>query len=116
MTAGALILSGAFAGLAGSVLLTGQQYRLQAGFAGTFAYDGLLAALVCRDRPGWLLPISLVFGVIHTGGGYLLSTGVPHYLAAVLRALLVLAAVFPPVFLDRREWADRLRAIIARPA
>ncbi len=107
---GALVVSGALAGLAGAVMLTGEVYRIQGGFANTFGNDGLLAALVCRDRPGWLLPVSFVFGVIRTGGEYFLSTGVPDYLAQVLRGLLVLALVFPPVYLERREWARRLRA------
>ena len=107
---GALIVSGALAGLAGSIMLTGEVYRIQGGFANTFGNDGLLAALVCRDRPGWLLPVSFAFGVIRTGGNYFLSTGVPNYLALVLRGLLVLALVFPPVYLERREWARRLKA------
>ncbi len=110
VAASALVISGALAGLSGGVLLTGQVHRIQAGFADTFGTDGLLAALVARDRPGLLLPVSFVFGVIRTGGQYLLSTGVPVYLAQVLQGLLVLAAVFPPVFLARRQWAGRLRA------
>ncbi|MGH9917999.1 MAG: ABC transporter permease [Nitrososphaerales archaeon] len=106
----ALVISGALAGLAGSMMLTGEVYRITGGFANTFGNDGLLAALVCRDRPGWLLPVSFVFGMIRTGGNYFLSTGVPDYLAEVLRGLLVLALVFPPVYLERREWARRLKA------
>ncbi|MGH9089438.1 MAG: ABC transporter permease [Acidimicrobiales bacterium] len=107
---GALVLSGALAGLAGSVMLTGEVYRIQGGFANNFGNDGLLAALVCRNRPGWLLPVAFVFGMIRTGGNYFLATGVPDYLAQVLQGLLVLAAVFPPVYLERREWARRLKA------
>lgn len=110
VASGALILSGALAGLAGSIMLTGQVYRIEGGFANTFGNDGLLAALVCRDRPGWLLPVSIAFGIIRTGGNYFLSTGVPNYLAQVLKGLLVLALVFPPVYLERREWARRLKA------
>lgn len=110
VASGALVLSGALAGLAGGAMLTGQVYRIQGGFANTFGNDGLLAALVCRDRPGWLLPVSFVFGMIRTGGNYFLATGVPNYLAQVLQGLLVLAAVFPPVYLERREWARRLKA------
>lgn len=110
VASGALILSGALAGLAGSAMLTGQVYRIQGGFANTFGNDGLLAALVCRDRPGWLLPVAFVFGMIRTGGNYFLATGVPNYLAQVLQGLLVLAAIFPPVYLERREWARRLKA------
>ena len=48
--------------------------------------------------------------MIRTGGNYFLATGVPNYLAQVLQGLLVLAAIFPPVYLERREWARRLKA------
>ncbi|MGH9091091.1 MAG: ABC transporter permease [Acidimicrobiales bacterium] len=119
VASGALIVSGALAGLAGSILLTGEVYRIQGGFANTYGNDGLLAALVCRNRPALLLPVAFVFGMIRTGGNYFLSTGVPDYLAQVLKGLLVLAAVFPPVYLERREWARRLkaaRALAARSA
>lgn len=109
VASGALILCGALAGLAGSVVLTGEVDRIQSGFANTYGIDGLLAALVCRDRPALLLPVAFVFGVIRTGGEYFLATGVPDYLAQVLKGLLVLAAVFPPVYLERREWARRLK-------
>ncbi|HLI16608.1 MAG TPA: ABC transporter permease [Acidimicrobiales bacterium] len=110
IAAGALILSGALAGFAGGVLLTGSVYRIQPGFDNNFGNDGLLCALVVRDQPWALLPVSFFFGMIRTGGSFLLSTGVPFYLAQVLEGLLVLAAVFPPVYLERREWARRLRA------
>lgn len=106
----ALVISGAFAGLAGGVMLTGQVFRIQAGFDNNFGNDGLLAALVCRDQPWALLPVSILFAMIRTGGNFLLSTGVPSYLGQVLEGLLVLATVFPPVFLERQEWARRLRA------
>ena len=107
---GALVISGALAGLSGGVLLTGSVFRIQAGIDNNFGNDGLLAALVCRDQPWALLPVSFLFAMIRTGGNFLLSTGVPSYLGQVLEGLLVLAAVFPPVYLERREWARRLRA------
>lgn len=109
---GALILSGALAGLTGGAMLTSGAYgtfRIQPSFDNNFGNDGLLAALVCRDKPWALLPVSFFFGVIINGGNYLLATGVPQYLGQVLESLLVLAAVFPPVFLERRQWVSRMR-------
>jgi general nucleoside transport system permease protein len=110
VAAGALVLSGAFAGLAGGLMLTGGAYQVQGGFDNNYGTDGLLCALVAYDRPALLLPASFFFGMIRSGGTFLLATGVPSYLAAVLEGLLVLAVVFPPVYRDRREWARRLRA------
>ena len=36
-------------------------------------------------------------------GGLLAATGVPRFLVNVVQALLVLAALFPPVFIELRE-------------
>ena len=54
-SAGAIVLSGAFAGLAGGVMLTGTAYRLSPTFANNVGWTGLLVALVAattrrRDR------------------------------------------------------------------
>jgi simple sugar transport system permease protein len=110
VAAGALVICGALSGLAGGVMVTGEVFRIQAGFDNNFGNDGLLAALVVRDRPGALIPVAILFAVIRTGGNFLLATGVPNYLAQVLEGLIVLAFVFPPVYLERREWARRLKA------
>jgi ABC-type uncharacterized transport system permease subunit len=108
---GALALSGAFAGLAGGVMLTGSVFRIQAGFSNNVGFQGLLAALVAQGSALLAIPVSLFFGALRSGGGFLASTGVPRYLVDIVQALLVLAAIFPPVFLAvlRRRRA-RVRA------
>jgi len=98
----ALLLSGAFAGLAGGVILTGSAFRVQAGFANNIGYEGLLVALVAQNYALVAIPVALFFGGLRSGGGFLASTGVPRYLVNIVQALLVLAAVFPPVYLRLR--------------
>lgn len=95
----ALMLSGACAGLAGGVMLTGTVFRIQAGFSNNVGFQGLLAALVAQGSGLIAIPVALFFGALRSGGGFLASTGVPRYLVDVVQALLVLAAIFPPVFL-----------------
>ncbi|MFB4316277.1 ABC transporter permease [Actinomadura sp. 21ATH] len=105
----ALAVSGAFAGLAGAVLLASPvgTNRLQPGISGNIGWDGLLVALVARNRPLMAIPVALLFGVLRSGGGFLASTGVPHFLVDVVKSLLVLAFVVPPVLIEalrrRRE-------------
>ena len=99
---GALLLSGACAGLAGGVVLTGGVYRLQPGLADNVGWEGLLVALVARNRPLLAVPVALFFGALRAGGGFLASTGVPRYLVSVVTALLVLAAVFPAAYAELR--------------
>ncbi|MFF0089567.1 ABC transporter permease [Streptomyces canus] len=110
-----LALSGALAGLAGGLLLVSPigTNQLQAGLSDNFGWDGLLVALVARNRPLVAVPVSLVFAVLRAGGDFLSATGVPYYLVDVVKALLVLAFVAPPVLVDlfrRRRGAIQLTA------
>ena len=115
----ALAVSGAFAGVAGAVLLASPvgNNRLQQGISGNVGWDGLLVALVARNRPLMAVPVALLFGVLRSGGGFLASTGVPAFLVDVVKSLLVLAFVVPPVLTGalRRRRADR-RAATEAPA
>lgn len=104
----ALLLSGAFAGLAGGVMLTGTVFRLQPGFSSNVGFDGLLVALIARGNVVWAVPVAFFFGALRAGGGFLASTGVPRFLVDIVQALLVLAALFPPVFLGLRERRKQL--------
>lgn len=95
----ALALSGAFAGLAGGVVLTGEVYRLQPGMSDHYGWDGLLVALVARDNPVGAVGMAVVFGALRSGGGMLATAGVPAYLVDIMQALLVFALVLPAVLL-----------------
>ncbi|GAA0817939.1 ABC transporter permease [Streptosporangium amethystogenes subsp. fukuiense] len=117
----ALAISGAFAGLAGAVLLTSPVgvNRLQPGIAMNIGWDGMLVALVARNRPLLTVPVALLFGVLRSGGGFLAATGVPPFLVDVVKALLVLAFVAPPVIvamIRRRRAGVRTARAEPRPA
>jgi ABC-type uncharacterized transport system permease subunit len=107
----ALLLCGAFAGLAGGVMLTNTVFRVQAGFSNNVGYEGLLVALVAQGRALVAIPVAFFFGALRSGGGFLATTGVPRYLVDVVQALLVLAAVFPPAFVALR--AMRRKTVVA---
>ncbi len=94
----ALCLSGAFAGLAGASMLAAgsANYRFTPGFANNVGWEGLLVALVARNRPLVCIPVALVFAGLRTGSGFLAATGVERSIVDVVRALLVLALLVPP--------------------
>lgn len=105
LTSAALALSGGLAGVAGAILVTSPlgTNRLQAGVSANVGWDGLLVALVARNRPLWAIPVAALFGFLRAGGGFLAATGVPGYLVDVVKALLVLAFVAPPAILRRAQ-------------
>jgi len=109
---GALLIGGAFAGLAGAAMLTGGDftfgnYRLVPGFSGGIGWTGLLVALVARERALMAIPVAFVFAMLHTGSGFVGSTGVEGRITDVIEGLLVLALLVPPAIMFVR---DRRRA------
>jgi len=108
LSAAVLIASGATAGVAGSVLLHGGAAgdRLVFGLSGNFGWDGLLVALLARNRVLLALPMAFVFAMLRTGSSFLASTGVDRKATDVVQALLVLALLVPPAvsfILERRR-------------
>jgi simple sugar transport system permease protein len=105
----ALAIGGGLAGLAGGLMLTGglANYRYTSGFSSSVGWEGLLVALVARNRPLVAIPIALIFGGLRTGSGFLAATGVGREIVDVVRALLVLALLVPPAVMFLR---DRRRA------
>ena len=106
----ALFVSGALAGLAGAVMLSGGSSggRLTAGFSSGIGWQGLLVALVARTRPLVCIPMAIVFAALRTGSGFLAATGVDRKSVDVIQALLVLALLLPPAVQFIRE---RRRAV-----
>ena len=101
----ALFFSGAFAGLAGAVMLAGGSsgYRLTTGFSTNIGWQGLLVALLAQSRPLLAIPMAVLFAGLRTGAGFLASTGVDRKIVDVVQALLVLALLIPPAIEFIRE-------------
>jgi len=113
----ALLVSGACAGLAGGVLLTGQAYRITPTISNNVGWNGLLVALVARNNAWVAIGVALGFGALQAGGGFLSTTGVPTDLVNVIEALVVLAAVFPPALQEvMRRRARRAASSLAGPS
>lgn len=118
--ASALALGGAMAGLAGSVMLTAgsANYRFTPGFSNNIGWEGLLVALVARQRPLACIPVALVFAGLRTGAGFLAATGVERSIVDVARALIVLALLVPPAIVDiqRRRAEATMSDLAGAPA
>jgi simple sugar transport system permease protein len=100
--AAAIVLSGACAGLAGGVMLTGTAFRLTPAFSNNVGWTGLLVALVARNDVGAAVATALLFGALDAGGGFLSTVGIPSDLVPVVQALVVLGVVLPSALTRRR--------------
>ena len=97
----AIVLSGAFAGLAGGVVLTSSAYRLTPTFSNNIGWTGLLVALVARNDSGAAIATAVLFGALEAGGSFLSTAGIPTDLVPIVQALVVLGVVLAPALLRR---------------
>jgi simple sugar transport system permease protein len=95
---GALVVSGATAGLAGGLWMTSGLAgdRFTANVSSDIGWQGLLVALLARNRASLAILMAFVFAALRTGSSFLAATGVDRRITDVVQAMLVLALLIPP--------------------
>ncbi len=110
----ALLLSGAFSGLAGAVQVYGVNHFMitdgtAAGFTGSAGFNGIVVALFGQLHPLGAIPASFFFGALLVGANKLQRvTQVPAALMTALNGLVVVFVVSSEIWRRRRA---RKRAI-----
>lgn len=110
-----LLLSGAFAGLAGAVQVYGVNYRMitdgsSSGFTGNAGFNGIVAALFGQLHPIWSIPASILFGALLVGANKMQRVvQVPSALVIALNGLVVVFVVSSEI-IKRRRQRQRLAA------
>jgi len=90
----ALILGGAFAGLAGSIEVMGVQHRMMENLASGYGFSGIVAALFGGLHPLGAIPASVLFGGLLVGADKMQrAVQVPSSLIDALLGLVVLFVV-----------------------
>jgi simple sugar transport system permease protein len=106
-----LLLSGAFAGLAGAIQVYGVNYRMitdgsSSGFTGSAGFNGIVAALFGQLHPIWSIPASILFGGLLVGANSMQRVvQVPSALVTALNGLVVVFVVSSEVLRRRRQRA-----------
>jgi simple sugar transport system permease protein len=112
----AMTASGALGGLLGSMLVQGQAFgKLQVLFEGGFAFEGILVAIVARNRP-LAVPIVAMFYAYLRQGAQLMNirTDVPAEVISVVAAIIILlvASQFGlPAWLKRNVMRNRAESM-----
>lgn len=92
LTVLALAASGALGGLAGAIMIQGDQHYLTAGFSSGFGFDGLVVGLLSRGSPWKAMGYALLFGGLRSGGMSMEMTAqVPSAVVVVCQGLVVVA-------------------------
>jgi general nucleoside transport system permease protein len=114
-----MVVSGGLAGLGGATQVLGTAHALTPAVAGNIGFDGLLVALLGRNRPWGTLLAALLFGALRAGGNRMQSySGISLELVTVLQALIVIFIAAPAlvktIFHLRAARAARLGASMAK--
>jgi simple sugar transport system permease protein len=90
-TAGAFLVSGALAGLAGAGEVAGVTYALYENLSPGYGYTAIAVALLARLDPRWVVPSGILFGALEAGAGAMQrDAGVPAATVDVAEAMLIL--------------------------
>jgi simple sugar transport system permease protein len=93
--AGALIVSAAFAGMAGALEISGVTYALYQNLSPGYGFTAIAVALIARLHPLGVIVAGIGFGALEAGaGGMQRDAGVPAVAVYVVQAaIIVIAAV-----------------------
>ncbi|MFZ5442136.1 MAG: ABC transporter permease [Myxococcota bacterium] len=91
---GAMLLAGAFGGLAGAVLVLGTELKYPATLGAPWGFDGIAMALIGQGHPLGVLAVSTLFGGLRAGGTRMQLFGVHKSFPELIQglALLLVAA------------------------
>lgn len=87
----AMMLSGALAGLAGVVEVSGVQYNVQPAFFSGLGFDAIAVALLARINPRNMIPAGLLWGSLLAGAGLMqIRADLSIDLVKVIQALIIM--------------------------
>lgn len=113
----ALLLSGAFAGLAGAIQVFGVNHRMitdgsATGFTGSAGFNGIVAALFGQLHPILTIPASFMFGALLVGANKLQrAMQVPSALITALNGLVVVFVVSSEIWRRKRQQKRQVDAM-----
>ncbi len=86
-----MLLSGILAGLAGSIEVTGLNYRHELGFSSGYGYDAIAIALLGKSNPLGVVLASFLFAAMRNGATRMqFMTQLPVDLISMIQALILL--------------------------
>jgi simple sugar transport system permease protein len=89
---GALLLSGALAGLAGAIEVSGVSHALYQNISPGYGFTAIAVALLARLHPGGMVVTALLFGGLQAGAGAMQrDAGVPAVAVQVVQAVVIIA-------------------------
>ncbi|MGE4453325.1 MAG: ABC transporter permease [Sphaerochaeta sp.] len=108
----AMVISGAFAGMAGAIEIAGVHRRAIEGITGGYGFSGIVVALFGGLHPAGIIPASFFFGLLIVGADMTQRmVGVPANMVNVLQGVIILVIVATKMiladpYLMERVWRN----------
>jgi general nucleoside transport system permease protein len=116
-TFAAFVASGALAGLAGGIEVSGVTYALYENLSPGYGFSAIAVALLARLNPAWVPLAALVFAALETGAlGMQRDAGVPSVVALALEAVIILVLLGATGGLRTIGWKARSVRVGVSPA
>jgi general nucleoside transport system permease protein len=98
-----MAVSGALGGLAGAVMIQGQNFYLTSDFSSGYGFDGLVVGLLSRGSVAGVVVGALLFGFLRSGSIAMeISAHVPAAVMLVCQGLIVIFVAGSAWLLDRK--------------
>ena len=93
-----MTLSGALAGMAGTVQILAVDHQLVRAFSTGFGFDSIALALLGNSHPLGVVLASLLFGFMRSGAGHMQSlAGTPVEIIRIIQGLVILFVAAPAI-------------------
>jgi simple sugar transport system permease protein len=109
----AMLISGALAGLAGSIEVMGVHRRIMTAFSVGLGFDGLTAAILGQIHPFGVFIVAILFSGLKLGAqiGLQLDLNIPRELGGTIIGFIILFVAAGKLYEERiarvREWSAR---------
>lgn len=98
-----MAVAGGFGGLAGAIMIQGQNHYLTNEFSSGYGFDGLVVGLLSRGSPLGVVVGALLFGFLRSGSIAMeISAHVPAAVVLICQGLIVIAVAGSSWLIDRR--------------
>jgi general nucleoside transport system permease protein len=84
-----MMLSGALAGLAGMVEISGVVHRLQQAISPGYGFTGIIVAWLAKLNPLVVIPVSILFGALILAGREIQPGGIPKMIQGIILICLI---------------------------
>ncbi|HEX4367206.1 MAG TPA: ABC transporter permease [Rhodopila sp.] len=100
----AMLVAGAFGGLAGAIMLQGDQTVLKDGFSSGYGFDGLVVGLLARGSVTGVIAAALLFGFLRSGGISMeIEASVPSAVVQIIQGIIVVSLAGAVFWIERQR-------------